>query len=116
MNVGKLVDFDGRIGRGAFWLIVIVNYVVLLLGLLLVRAGGLVVVLGAILILIGFVISLSAQFKRWHDRDKSGWWVLISLVPIIGGLWAFIETGFLSGTAGPNSYGIGSGGSPFASS
>ncbi|MDK1017721.1 MAG: DUF805 domain-containing protein, partial [Actinomycetota bacterium] len=43
--------------------------------------------------------------KRWHDRDKSGWWMLIAFVPIIGGLWAFIETGLLQGTESDNQYG-----------
>ena len=45
--------------------------------------------------------------KRWHDRDKSGWWSLIAFVPLIGGLWALIELGFLGGTEGANSYGEG---------
>ena len=43
--------------------------------------------------------------KRWHDRDKSGWWSLIVLIPGIGGIWMLIELGFLRGTAGPNRFG-----------
>jgi uncharacterized membrane protein YhaH (DUF805 family) len=43
--------------------------------------------------------------KRYHDRNKSGWWILIVFVPVIGGLWYFIECGFLRGTPGPNTYG-----------
>jgi uncharacterized membrane protein YhaH (DUF805 family) len=43
--------------------------------------------------------------KRWHDRGKSGWWSLIVFVPIIGGLWALIELGFLGGQPGVNEYG-----------
>ncbi|MCH8899533.1 MAG: DUF805 domain-containing protein, partial [Acidobacteria bacterium] len=50
--------------------------------------------------------SLAISIKRWHDRDKSGWWVLIGLVPVIGGIWALVETGFLAGTSGPNQYGL----------
>ena len=49
--------------------------------------------------------GIATQVKRWHDRDKSGWWYLIAFVPIIGSLWAFIETGFLPGTEGDNRYG-----------
>ena len=45
------------------------------------------------------------QVKRWHDRGKSGWWVLIALIPLVGPIWAIIETGFLPGTSGPNEYG-----------
>lgn len=50
-------------------------------------------------------ISIAAQVKRWHDRDKSGWWFLINFVPVIGWLWVLIECGFLKGTEGPNRFG-----------
>jgi len=50
-------------------------------------------------------ILVAVQIERWHDRDKSGWWFLINLVPIIGWLWVLIECGFLRGTAGPNRFG-----------
>ena len=50
-------------------------------------------------------ISLAVAVKRYHDRNKSGWWVLIALVPVIGGIWYLIEAGFLAGTPGPNDYG-----------
>jgi len=43
--------------------------------------------------------------KRYHDRDKSGWWVLIIFLPVIGALWYLIECGFLRGTDGNNAYG-----------
>jgi uncharacterized membrane protein YhaH (DUF805 family) len=50
-------------------------------------------------------IGLCLQIKRWHDRGKSGWWVLISFIPVIGWFWALIECGFLDGTQGPNKFG-----------
>lgn len=49
--------------------------------------------------------ALAISVKRWHDRGKSGWWVLLNLVPVVGWLWALIENGFLRGTDGPNRYG-----------
>jgi uncharacterized membrane protein YhaH (DUF805 family) len=49
--------------------------------------------------------SLAISTKRWHDRDKSGWWNLINLIPLIGTTWSFVECGFLSGTNGPNRFG-----------
>jgi len=58
--------------------------------------------------LFGLVLAwthLAVFVKRWHDRDKSGWWVLIVLIPLIGWLWMLIECGFLEGTIGPNKYG-----------
>ncbi|HTN40589.1 MAG TPA: DUF805 domain-containing protein [Asticcacaulis sp.] len=60
-------------------------------------------------------IGVCLVSKRWHDRNKSGWMYLILFIPIIGGLWTFIECGFMDGTQGPNKYGPspkGIGGSP----
>jgi uncharacterized membrane protein YhaH (DUF805 family) len=48
---------------------------------------------------------MAIYVKRWQDRDKSGWWILIGFVPIIGGIWAFVECGCLRGTMGDNRYG-----------
>jgi hypothetical protein len=49
-------------------------------------------------------ILLTVQVKRWHDRGKPGWMVLINLTGV-GILWTFVELGFLRGTRGPNKYG-----------
>ena len=56
-----------------------------------------------------FVFSVWAGIcvnaKRCHDRNKSGWFMLVSLIPIIGVLWYAIEIPFLRGTRGPNRFG-----------
>ncbi|KDN11898.1 putative integral membrane protein [Snodgrassella communis] len=44
---------------------------------------------------IGFVVwiaSLSLLFRRLHDTNRSAWWILISLVPLIGQIWLVILT------------------------
>jgi len=48
---------------------------------------------------------ISVIGKRCHDRNKSGWWVLLAYVPVIGSLWTFIELGLVRGTRGPNRFG-----------
>ena len=52
-------------------------------------------------------MSLAVQAKRWHDVDKSAWWILIGLVPFVGGLIALVFNGFIAGTPGPNRFGEG---------
>lgn len=47
--------------------------------------------------------ALSA--KRWHDRDRSAWWLLVALVPVLGMLWLLVDNGFVRGTRGPNRFG-----------
>jgi uncharacterized membrane protein YhaH (DUF805 family) len=106
-----LFAFDGRINRGKFWLSLVAIWVI---GIVVGGVFGYIVYLisPTLAYLFWFVmyiamiwIGLAVSIKRWHDRDKSGWWVLIGLVPLIGALWALIETGFLEGTSGDNEYG-----------
>lgn len=52
-----------------------------------------------------FWITLAVGVKRWHDRGKSGFMVLVGMIPVIGGIWTFVECGCLRGTEGPNQYG-----------
>ncbi len=51
-------------------------------------------------------VSLAIQIKRWHDRNKSGWWVFINAIPYIGIVWSLLELGFPVGTSGPNRFGL----------
>jgi uncharacterized membrane protein YhaH (DUF805 family) len=48
---------------------------------------------------------LAISVKRWHDRDRSGWWALVYLIPLIGVLWTLVANGLLRGSAGPNRFG-----------
>ena len=52
-----------------------------------------------------FWAGLAVTAKRWHDCDRSGWWILIELIPIIGDILVFVVLGFCKGTAGPNRFG-----------
>lgn len=51
------------------------------------------------------VVHWTASVRRLHDRNKSGWWILLYFVPVVGHLWLFLELGVLPGTSGPNRYG-----------
>lgn len=62
--------------------------------------GGLIVVT-----VVSLVVSIATDVKRFHDRDKSGWWVFIVFIPVIGAVWLLIECGFLPGTVGSNRFG-----------
>jgi uncharacterized membrane protein YhaH (DUF805 family) len=109
-------SFNGRIRRRDYWLTQIAVGALLYLGLwfetsaLPAARGNLVALLPLALFSLALPIAcfwslLATQVTRWHDRGKSGWWFLIGFIPIIGGLWAFIELGCLDGDAGDNSFG-----------
>ena len=58
-----------------------------------------------VLLFVGEWNTLAMQVKRWHDRDKSGFWVLITFIPVVGPIWSLVEMVFLDGTVGPNRFG-----------
>ncbi|NHZ70862.1 MAG: DUF805 domain-containing protein [Proteobacteria bacterium] len=102
-----LFKFDGRINRAKFWTGIGAIWVITIVAMTLAFAiNSAIFWLLFVLVYIAIIwIGLAVSIKRWHDRGKSGWWILIGLVPIIGGLWALIETGFLEGDKGDNEYG-----------
>jgi uncharacterized membrane protein YhaH (DUF805 family) len=112
---GRFFMFEGRIGRGAYWGSTITGTAVVAGSAALFNANTSrsVVVAGAIVGIVAWWVCLAAAVKRWHDRNKSGGWVFIALIPLVGAVWALVETGFLEGTSGENTYGWPSGGSPF---
>lgn len=97
----------GRISRRTWWLygVAAILGLGLLLTALLRIAGADEDTATAVASLVLLWPSLAISIKRWHDRDKSAWWVLVGLIPVIGGLWLLIENGFLRGTPGANRYG-----------
>lgn len=111
-----LFSFQGRVGRGPYWGLVVVSLLVLgglsAFGVMSVvnapdaaAAGGGLGVLPILVMLLLLWPALAIQAKRWHDVDKSAWWILIGLVPVIGGLVALVFNGFIPGTPGANRFG-----------
>ena len=102
-----LFSLRGRIPRRTFWLWGVLGMLLfsVIAGLLLGIAGVSPRLAEAIPNLLIIWPGLAISVKRWHDRDKSGWWVLINLIPVIGFFWALIENGCLRGSVGPNRYG-----------
>ena len=121
MNFTQLCfSFKGRISRKTYWLmqllVVVIDIMALMLLIELSLEGSLsnifaeLIWLATLICLLTFLVTVWARLavmaKRWHDRDKSAWWILINLVPIIGHLWSFVELGFFKGTLGKNRFGL----------
>lgn len=99
-----LLSYDGRINRQRYWAFAIVYFAILIAAAIIDGMLGTSFIM-LLVALAGLYPSICVSIKRWHDRDKSGWWILIGLVPVIGGIWSFVECGCLEGTQGPNRFG-----------
>jgi uncharacterized membrane protein YhaH (DUF805 family) len=67
-------------------------------------AGIVGVGLLVLFVLATVIPAIAVQVRRFHDQDKSGWFILLGLVPYAGGLIVFIFM-LLEGTRGANQYG-----------
>ena len=147
-DVVSLSDYlfspHGRINRAKFWLYGVVSAIIMMVVIAVMSLvwasqlydprGGFsfpfraLVGVGVVYLLL-LIVGIFVGIKRLHDRDKSGWWlVLFYLVPMVFGwisailsrngigalfalaslivwIWTLVELGCLRGTAGPNRYG-----------
>jgi uncharacterized membrane protein YhaH (DUF805 family) len=103
--LGKYATFQGRAARSEYWYFTLFMFILnLISGVIAGASLGVLAVLPMVLMIALFLPSLAVSVRRLHDLDKSGWWVLIILIPVIGFLillwWACQR-----GTEGQNMYG-----------
>jgi uncharacterized membrane protein YhaH (DUF805 family) len=116
MPLRRYAEFTGRSRRKEYWMFALgitIVYSILfifLLGGIDFSTGGMgglgmvSTLLLVLLILIIFIPALAVQVRRFHDQDKSGWFVLLNLVPYVGGLIVLVMM-CLDGTPGANRFG-----------
>jgi uncharacterized membrane protein YhaH (DUF805 family) len=130
--VDLLFGFRGRINRAKYWIAVVI-YIgawIVVGGIawsLLLTSYILAAILFGLVFIVSVVSGIAVGIKRLHDRDKSGWWLLLfflapavldgigrsldgigfilSLAGFAISIWAIVELGFLRGTSGSNQYG-----------
>ena len=103
--------FGGRARRKEYWFFVLFNLMIAIVLPVIDRQAGLVAagssmgLLGGLYSLAVLIPSVAVGVRRLHDTNRSGWWLLISFVPLIGALVLlfFLVSG---GTAGNNDYGV----------
>jgi uncharacterized membrane protein YhaH (DUF805 family) len=104
----KYVTFSGRAGRSEFWyfmlFIFVAGVVATILDLTSFGGQNDIMPINTIFTLAVILPELSVSVRRLHDTDRSGWWVLISLIPLIG-IITLIVFCCQKGTQGRNRFG-----------
>lgn len=116
----RYADFQGRSRRLEYWMFALFIFLVAIAwGVVFAVLGGLsgyesgtgigtlatvwIFVAGVAYLAI-LVPSIAVQVRRFHDRDMSGWFVLLNFIPYVGGLVVFVFM-VLPGTVGENRFG-----------
>jgi uncharacterized membrane protein YhaH (DUF805 family) len=96
----KYKDFDGRAKRNEYWYFVLFSFLItLILGIIdrvigLTLPGSGVGLLGGLYSLAVLLPNVAAGIRRLHDTGRSGWWLLIAFIPIVGAIVLIV---FLAG-------------------
>ena len=111
MALKRYSDFSGRSRRMEFWMFVVLNIIVNVIASVvdsILGMSGMVAGLYGPLTLLAMLVLLipgiAVSIRRLHDQDKSGWFVLLAFIPILGGLVLLVFM-FLEGTKGGNKFG-----------
>lgn len=122
MPYRRYADFSGRSQRKEYWMFALFQFIVAMVLLAIMFVGGMGSVnemtgqaepgtlfyIGiGLLVIFGlgsFIPSLAVSVRRFHDQDKSGWFLLLQLIPYIGGIIVLVFM-CLDGTRGPNRFG-----------
>jgi uncharacterized membrane protein YhaH (DUF805 family) len=135
--VNLFITFNGRINRAKFWIVVLccALFFLAVIGVTMAVSSSMSTIFGAALI--AYIpmtyVSVVSAIKRLHDRNKSGWWVLLfyggpMALPLVAAvldgateasmalfllqlvglgilIWGFVELGCLRGSIGQNRFG-----------
>jgi uncharacterized membrane protein YhaH (DUF805 family) len=106
----KYAVFSGRARRKEYWMFALFNFIFLIVAVILDNILGTAVedvgygLFYFLYIIAIFLPALALNVRRLHDVSKSGWFLFISLIPIIGSIWLLVVL-CTDGEAGENYYG-----------
>ncbi|MFT4027199.1 MAG: DUF805 domain-containing protein [Novosphingobium sp.] len=101
--MSKYVVFSGRASRSEYWFFYLATFLASIVASIIDNILGLgflsmIVALGL------FLPSIAAGIRRLHDTDRSGWWLLIVLIPLVGAILLIVWLA-TKGTPGTNQFG-----------
>ena len=107
--IKNYANFDGRARRSEYWYFVLFNFIISIsawiFSLIFILFGGFLLWPFIWLFSIAtFIPSLAAQVRRLHDTGKSGWMILLALIPLVGPIMLLVFY-CTEGDQGDNEYG-----------
>lgn len=106
LQLANVTNFQGRASLSAYWWCALAVFIVeFVLQMISIGIGStaLTVLIDIVVFAVGLSV-LSVAVRRLHDSDKSGWLILLGLIPVVGWIITLILL-VLPGTRGPNRFG-----------
>lgn len=100
----KYATFSGRASRSEYWFFVLFNGIFAIVAMVLDGVAGTMGIIYLVYILATLLPSLGVGVRRLHDTNRSGWMILISLIPLIGIILLLVWV-CQDSDAGDNQYG-----------
>ena len=100
----KYAVFSGRARRQEYWMFVLFNFIIAIVLGIIEGIIGIPGILSTLYMLAVLLPSIAVSVRRLHDTDRTGWWLLIGFVPVIGFIVLLIFM-VMDSTAGENQYG-----------
>tara|TARA_B100000795_G_C22715028_1_gene405121 strand:+ start:386 stop:757 length:372 start_codon:yes stop_codon:yes gene_type:complete len=92
----QYADFNGRARRKEYWMFTLFNIIFGGIAMILDSVFGIAIEgvgygpLYGVYVLVLFIPGLAVAVRRLHDIGKSGWMILIALIPVIGAIWILV--------------------------
>lgn len=107
----KYAEFSGRARRTEYWMFVLFNFIFMVAAIILDNIVGTAIdefgygLFYFLYILALLIPNLAVCVRRLHDVGKSGWMMLIALIPLVGAIWLLVLV-FTDSNPGDNEYGV----------
>lgn len=102
--LNQYADFAGRARRKEYWMFVLFNALFAFLATSIDQVLGYDVGISGLYSLAVFIPTLAVGVRRLHDINKSGWMILVGLIPLVGWIWLIVLSA-TEGESGVNQYG-----------
>lgn len=103
--LGKYATFQGRACRSEYWYFTLFNFILGMIANVIAAASLGVLAVLPVILMIGLLLpGVAVLVRRLHDTDRSGWWWLILLVPLVGVILLIVWF-CKQGTVGANRFG-----------
>jgi uncharacterized membrane protein YhaH (DUF805 family) len=100
----RYAKFDGRAGRAEYWWFALANIIVAIILIALASVSNLFFVLYFVWAIAIIVPSIAVGIRRLHDTDKTGWFLLLPIIPLVGWIILLVLM-VLDSDPGPNKFG-----------